>query len=60
MRKTRKFRGINITTIPFSKGNTQYACGFNGIFTKGFVKVTHPKKQNRIRVSSLDGIMLFH
>jgi hypothetical protein len=60
MRKPRQFRSRSAAIVPFGKGDTKYPAGRYRIFTKSFIKVAYPEKQDRIRIFLLDGFMLLH
>ena len=43
-----------------SEHNVQGFGGGDGVVAKGFVEVTHAKQQQRLRVRSLEGVVLGH
>ncbi len=60
VRETRQFNIRSRTICPAGKHYAQNTRSFNGIFAKGFVKITHAEQQQCTRVFYLDGIVLLH
>ena len=44
----------------YVEGKIRELCRLYGIFTVGFVKITHPEQQHGVRIFGLERVVLFH
>ena len=58
--KASEFHFARTSVSPFRQHDVEDISRFNGIVSKGFVEIAHPKKEQRFRVIGFDPIVLLH
>ena len=58
--KASEFHFARTSVSPFRQYDVQDISRFNGVVSKGFVEIAHPKKEQRFRVIGFDPIVLLH